>query len=390
MTITELKPILEYLYSIKDIDTKYRREVQPYLSTIYELTKDFPEKSSPQKRIYALLHDKDCKCVVCGKNHGNPFRETCSEICYRKSDKGREETQKQMIEQGELKFKDLKEGYDFLVCRICGCKVGEINTSHLKFHDYTVEQYKKEFNTPTKTLKASENMRGDKNPAYQHGGKFSPFSDKFIHAVRTNKKELLEKCKETKIKNNSNNTTLGYWLKQTNDDIELAKDLLYKRQSTYSLEKYIERYGIDKGFVLFKESQERWQNNFYKSILENYEYDNIFDKRCEFKGEFYFLDICSDNKFKIGVAKYGVHNRYKKDAIYNVKYQHNNVLKYCFYMEQVLKRKLKNYSITINESVNDFGWTETFKIIDNNIIEQIIVYCNDRFNNIEKLLTDYN
>jgi hypothetical protein len=59
--------------------------------------------------------------------------------------------------------------------------------------------------------------------------------------------------------NGTSNTTLEYYLNQGMNEDE-AKLALRKRQSTFSLEKCIEKYGEAEGIKRFKERQEKWLN----------------------------------------------------------------------------------------------------------------------------------
>ena len=43
----------------------------------------------------------------------------------------------------------------------------------------------------------SDRLKGKNNPAYQHGGKLSPLSDKFIYADKVNKEEIKQKISKS-------------------------------------------------------------------------------------------------------------------------------------------------------------------------------------------------
>jgi hypothetical protein len=108
----------------------------------------------------------------------------------------------------------------------------------------TVEEYKNKHNVvAVKSEKSIERVRGSNNPAYQHGGRLSPFSDKFIKG--TDKiEETKNKARLAKQLKNKDNTKLVYWLEKTNGDVLKAKSLLSERQSTFSLDKCIEKHGV--------------------------------------------------------------------------------------------------------------------------------------------------
>ena len=142
-------------------------------------------------------------------------------------------------------------------------------TKHLKsFHKpMSLEEYNEKFNENVKAVsqfwfeqnKGHTFKSGKDNPAYQHGGKFSPFSKKFIHADKVDIEAIKEKAVQSKRDHPENNTTrIEYWIKFTDGDVEKAKQLLAERQITFSLEKCIKKYGKEKGLERWRERQEKW------------------------------------------------------------------------------------------------------------------------------------
>lgn len=101
----------------------------------------------------------------------------------------------------------------------------------------------------------SERVSGVKNPAYNHGGKFSPFSEKNIFGA--NPEDAKRKGNLTRLKNESYNTRKGYWLKRGFTDEEASK-LIKERQTTFSLEKCISKWGEEEGTRKFNERQLKW------------------------------------------------------------------------------------------------------------------------------------
>lgn len=142
----------------------------------------------------------------------------------------------------------------------------ELATHIINKHNMSVDEYKNKHNVSSvKSQKSIDRVKGKNNPGYQHGGKLSPFSDNYIHADKVDKTEIVKKVKQKKIDNNTDTTKIEYWLKQTGNDLEKAKELLIKRQSTFSLEKCIEKYGEEKGLERWVERQEKWHKNYKKS-----------------------------------------------------------------------------------------------------------------------------
>lgn len=107
-------------------------------------------------------------------------------------------------------------------------------------------------------------MKGSNNPGYQHGGKLSPFSKKFVSYQGMDEEILDEKLKKDAKKRivdmtsrGNNSTTIEYYLKRgmTTEEAQFA---LSERQSTFSLGKCIEKHGETKGTEVWKARQEKW------------------------------------------------------------------------------------------------------------------------------------
>lgn len=84
--------------------------------------------------------------------------------------------------------------------------------------------------------------------------KVKEFQQKQGNIAGKNRKENPEKYKDRF------STSLEYWIKRTNT-IEEAIDKYKDRQTTFSLEKCINKYGQIIGEQKWKERQEKWQNN---------------------------------------------------------------------------------------------------------------------------------
>lgn len=158
-------------------------------------------------------------------------------------------------------------------CIICGLYSHDLTSHITRTHKMKVSQYKVEYGGKIRSQKylnkQSERIKGNKNPAYNHGGKYSPLSDKFIHKDTTSKEDVIRKI-STSIKNNGNNsTTIKYWLKQGYTEEESLQKLK-ERQTTFTLEKCIEKYGEEKGREKWLDRQEKWQESFQKSRKNGY------------------------------------------------------------------------------------------------------------------------
>lgn len=160
-----------------------------------------------------------------------------------------------------IKYENKTEGHDYVTCVVCGLKSPNLIKHINSMHSMNAEMYRKTYNNAPLQAQyvlnmLSERVKGDKNPAYQHGGKFSPFSEKFVG--KTNIQETKRKAAESRNKNNSHTTTIQYWLKRGYDEIT-ALEMLKNRQQTFSLEKCIEKYGIEEGTDRWNKRQLKWQ-----------------------------------------------------------------------------------------------------------------------------------
>jgi len=121
-------------------------------------------------------------------------------------------------------------------------------------------------------INKSERVKGSNNPAYQHGGKLSPYSKKFIKYDSSDESENIRKSmfdKNIKNRNDNQNNTcrLDYYTSRgrSEEDAVLA---LKKRQTTFSKQKCIDKYGDVKGFNVWKKRQNKWQGTLTSKSQE--------------------------------------------------------------------------------------------------------------------------
>ncbi len=103
----------------------------------------------------------------------------------------------------------------------------------------------------------SERVQGENNPGYQHGGKFSPFSENFVGYQNGNVdydiEDVINKASKTKEENPERQPTrIEYWLAQGYDQYE-AEKRLSEYQRKFSLDICIERYGEEEGYRIWKD-----------------------------------------------------------------------------------------------------------------------------------------
>lgn len=147
------------------------------------------------------------------------------------------------------------------------CKTFHTRTENLEYFSMMYgEQYAKE-----KLERKGSRVKGENNPGYQHGGRLSPFSKKFVNYQGKDEAEVereistrYETIKQLKKENpHLESTKIEYYLNKGLTEDE-AREALSDRQSTFSLEKCIEQNGEEEGYRIWKERQEKWQNTLKK------------------------------------------------------------------------------------------------------------------------------
>lgn len=370
--------------------------IKKHKEEIITATNTFPEKISLSKRIKAISKSDLCICQNCGKVHGDTDSAGyCNQKCYLEYKAKNSITdlkyKEKLISKSKQKYADLILNYDYIVCKECGFHGAEL-TTHIQTHGLSPEQYKQKHNTESvKCQKLIDSVSGKNNPGYQHGGKFSPFSDKFIHADKTDTQKIKEKAAKNRADNEGNTTNIEYWLKKTNGDKVQAKKLLKTRQTTFTLEKCIEKYGEEKGFDRWIMRQEKWLNTLSQKSPDELEqinkkksnsmsYSNLWTNKSIFNGKFYLLDLGNDF-YKFGITSKTITERYSRSKNYKIIYEMDSSINNCFQIEQLVKQRLyKDFIINKSEAIPGFGWTETIKIDNINPVKESII---NLFNNNE-------
>lgn len=325
----------------------------------------------------------------------------------------KENVLKRQYERKQAKFlKEIEEngwveGPDYIVCRICGHKGKDLGT-HIKTHGMDSKEYKKQYgdDAPIKCQNMCDRIKGANNPGYQHGGKLSVFSDKFVNADPEKKKAAIEKAHNTRVENDSYTTSIEYWLKKTNGNLPEAQRLLSERQTTFSLEICIEKYGKEEGTKRWNDRQKQWLKSYNNKTPEEMMEINrkkshsntiLASENPNDPCYLYILKI-SDSLYKIGITTQDVHDRYKDIKVTPVKI-FESTIGHCFQMEQLIRKACHKYAITKDDQVGDFGWTETFKIPDidklicnveilNNSPSKTLELFNETFNKCKTILKE--
>lgn len=262
---------------------------------------------------------------------------------------------------------------DWVECPLCGYRAGDLGQHIIKHHNMTTGEFRQITGfVSIKSKNQRERVVGDKNPAYQHGGKFSPFSEKFINADKVDADEVKKKASKSRKDNDGNSTTIEYWLKKTDGNLEEAQNLLTERQSTFSLEKCIEKYGENAGLDKWVKRQEKWlksyNNKSEEEMLEinrkksnNLSFSMLWSNESTQNGIFYILHL-KNNYYKIGITTKSVKQRYGKNKNYTILKEYKSTINHCFQIEQLLKKNFKDCCINKIDQIDEFGWTETFDI----------------------------
>jgi hypothetical protein len=207
----------------------------------------------------------------------------------------------------------MKNENDYIICKVCNEKVNRLYGAHLKKHNMTSDDYKRLYPDSPLTCKTdskntsknsglhmktekfknmfAEKIKGDKNPnsksktTVQQRKERSPFSIEF----HNNKKEL-EDFRMSVVSKKSYNNRIDYYLNK-GYSVEESEKLLKERQTTFTVEKCIKKYGENEGIKIYTQRQERW----LKSLKENGNLKNGYSKISQelfYKLlEYYSLDI---------------------------------------------------------------------------------------------------
>jgi len=263
------------------------------------------------------------------------------------------------------------EGRDYVVCKICGVKSGRLYGKHLQSHGITSKEYKNKYPdallTPLKDKEKtsknsgkhmkqekykkmfSEKFKGDKNPNHKtkttkkERKERSPFSKDFLyHETEEERQKFIKNA----LKNRKHTTRLDYYIEQGFDE-ETSEKMLKERQTTFSLDICIQKYGEKEGRKIWKSRQAKWQQQllvggnlkcgyskvsqdlFY--VLLKY-YENVDEKKDIYfatKNQEYFISKKGTDKDPRIFVQYDFCDRKNKKIIeYNGDEYHANPKKY--------------------------------------------------------------
>jgi len=190
-----------------------------------------------------------------------------------------------------------EEGVDYVTCKWCGMKAQRLYLGHFKSHHpgKSTDDYRKEFpGAPLSCKKDNKNVakafvrftqsdegrkflsdkvKGEKNPnskvsaTEEQRKSRSPFSVSYYTKLGFTEEEAKQKVSDfasLMAKERLTETQFEYWLNKTGGDEMMARELYKKRQSTFSLEKCILKYGEEKGRERWISRQKIWISSYRK------------------------------------------------------------------------------------------------------------------------------
>ena len=200
----------------------------------------------------------------------------------------------------EFKVKEGKElGKDYVICKICNKATSNVTGVHLRNHSgWTAERYRKEFpgipviassvldritegskkagakmRDPEQRERQSKMLRGENNPMHrsktteEKRKSGSPFSPYFY--LKKNPLLSMEEAKLLAEKKMVEQKVVSwgkeeYWIKKGFTPEESQK-IISEKQSTFSPDKCVEKYGELEGRERWKESQKKWFKSYKKT-----------------------------------------------------------------------------------------------------------------------------
>lgn len=279
----------------------------------------------------------------------------------------------------KVKFDDKDDVNSYIVCEHCSFRSGQLDQHLKKWHNQTTTEYKLQFpNSVCVSKNASDRVTGDKNPAFGHGGRYSKFSKNFIkydglsdEEVKIGQDEVAHKSKKTKQENPQNSSTnIEYYLTRGFDESE-GRKLLSERQSTFSLEKCIEKYGEIGGKFVWQARQDKWQETLNSKSHEDIEKNNrkksnqsiYYVNKDITDGVLYFIKVKKDY-YKIGISgNIDITERYSESTYEKIVYVSDVInINKANSIEKLIKTLFTKYGIRKSNEIYPFGWTESFNL----------------------------
>ena len=238
-------------------------------------------RTKVKQGTYKKAKDRDVECAYCKvifqSNRKNA--KYCSPNCTLMH--GRELERLKKSEANIEKYKHLD---DLPTCLICGHKSITLQSHIISHHKMNVEQYKEQFNVTDNDIhhieyrkQLQQRVLGEKNPGFNHGGKFSSVSENFKYydeLTEAEKQQSIKDVLERQHITRDINTRLQFYINK-GLSIQDAQDAVRKRQATFSLDKCILKYGVDEGRNIWLARQQKWQDTLNSKSNEEKEQSQL-------------------------------------------------------------------------------------------------------------------
>ena len=197
----------------------------------------------------AVVKEKICECEICKKEFISVRKSACC------SEKCRHIKRLNKTQSGE-------KGIDYIECPVCNQKVKQISVKHAKMHGFdTIESFRIHHGLEyTSCQKKREQISGENNPGYKHGGKLSKFSKKFIHGYDATWHTEQNK-KHSKFRNENKElfkSNLEFWIDKYGDNNKAREQ--YTKFQSKNVDNFIKVYGEDEGKLRHQQKTEKWVN----------------------------------------------------------------------------------------------------------------------------------
>ena len=231
--------------------------------------------------------------------------------------------------------------------------------------------------------KKSDPIKGRNNPAWNHCGKLSPWSEKSIVHDTSRAKENQRSALTKRDNTAGNHRSVRYWIERKNMSLKEAKVKIHELNNRGLEDHYIPKYGKMEGKKRWSKRQDGWQETMNSKDDEEKErinrlrgldkngdphtyYNNtLCEKRPDLSNipaQLYYIELKKEDNifYKIGITKHNVGKRIGKRFCgydVSVKFTHNSTLKEVIDLEQNILERYKEFRIFNPDSINS---TEIF------------------------------
>lgn len=268
---------------------------------------------------------------------------------------------------------DKIKGIDYVECALCKYR-GQDITQHIKrihISDISIDNYKKSYGE-IKSQSLIDRIKSGAMSPFSKG--FNKYKD-LENGADLAKTKMKSAYANSLAKPENRSTTMEYWRAKGFSDEE-SKKKIFDRQQTFTLEKCIKQHGTDKGQRIWQERQTKWLETLNnksdeEKIAINKRKIPFLNFRTLWTGAaandkigIFYIILLDNGNIKLGITiKPNLISRYNKiyKNINSILIEYKMPIKRAFVIEQIMKRELQEYSISKEEQLLDFGYTETFK-----------------------------